>query len=69
MTDANRQLDEEVARAVDTLESDYRTALAEERRLQVDLAEAQVAATDLNRKSIDYSVLEREAANCRRGSC
>ncbi len=65
IADANRQLTAEVAKIVDGIKSEYEQALAEERQLASDLEGQKVQATDLNRKSIDYSVLQREAESNR----
>ncbi|MGE0443789.1 MAG: GumC family protein [Vicinamibacterales bacterium] len=65
LTDAQRQLQAEIARIVDGIKTDYQQALEEERQLAADLEAQKVQATDLNRKSIDYSVLEREAESNR----
>ena len=65
LADAQRQLQAEVARIVDGIKTDYQQALEEEQQLAADLETQKVQATDLNRKSIDYSVLEREAESNR----
>jgi capsular exopolysaccharide synthesis family protein len=61
IADAQRQLDGEIAKAVDSIKAEYQAALAEERQLAADLEAQKGQATDLSRKSIDYSVLQREA--------
>ena len=65
IADTQRQIDQEVDKAIEAIKNDYETALAEERSLTHDLEQEKAAATDLNRKSIDYSVLEREAESDR----
>jgi capsular exopolysaccharide synthesis family protein len=65
ITDANRQLEAEVQKIVDGIRADYQQALEEERQLAADLEAQKVQATDLNRKSIDYSVLQSEAESYR----
>lgn len=65
LTDANRQLGAEVAKIVDGIKSEYQQAAEEERQLASDLESQKAQATDLNRKSIDYSVLQREAESNR----
>ena len=65
IADAQRQLDVEVDRNVAAIKADYQTAVAEEKQLGRDLETQKVQATDLNRKSIDYSVLQREAESNR----
>jgi capsular exopolysaccharide synthesis family protein len=63
--DAQRQLDAEIDRSVAAIKSDYQAALDEEKQLARDLEGQKGQATDLNRKSIDYSVLQREAESNR----
>ena len=65
ITDAERQLDEEITKNVQAIKSDYQAAVDEEKQLANDLEGQKVQATDLNRKSIDYSVLQREAESNR----
>jgi capsular exopolysaccharide synthesis family protein len=65
MADAQRQIDAEVDKTVMAARNDYEAALAEERTLTAELEAQKGAATDLNRKSIDYSVLQREAESNR----
>jgi capsular exopolysaccharide synthesis family protein len=61
IADTERQINVEVDRAVQTIRSEYDAARSEERSFQQDLDAQESAATDLGRKSVDYSVLEREA--------
>ncbi len=63
--DAQRQLDAEIDKSVAAIKSDYQAALDEEKQLAKDLEGQKGQATDLNRKSIDYSVLQREAESNR----
>jgi capsular exopolysaccharide synthesis family protein len=63
--DAQRQLDAEIDKSVAAIKSDYQAALDEEKQLARDLEGQKGQATDLNRKSIDYSVLQREAESNR----
>ena len=63
--DAQRQLDAEIDKSVAAIKSDYQAALDEEQQLGRDLEGQKGQATDLNRKSIDYSVLQREAESNR----
>jgi succinoglycan biosynthesis transport protein ExoP len=63
--DAQRQLDAEIDKSVAAIKSDYQAALDEEKQLGKDLEGQKGQATDLNRKSIDYSVLQREAESNR----
>ena len=65
IADAERQLDEEIDKNVQAIKADYQAALDEEKQLGNDLEGQKVQATDLNRKSIDYSVLQREAESNR----
>ena len=65
INDAERQLDEEISKNVAAIKADYQAALEEEKQLNSDLEAQKVQATDLNRKSIDYSVLQREAESNR----
>jgi polysaccharide biosynthesis transport protein len=65
MADAQRQLDVEIDRSVAAIKADYQAAVAEEKQLGRDLEGQKAQATDLNRKSIDYSVLQREAESNR----
>ena len=63
--DAQRQLDAEIDKNVQAIKADYQAAVDEEKQLANDLEGQKVQATDLNRKSIDYSVLQREAESNR----
>jgi len=63
--DASRQLALEIAKAVDAIRNDYQAALAEEVSLSASLEEQKGAAMTLGRKSVSYSVLEREAQSNR----
>jgi polysaccharide biosynthesis transport protein len=65
IVDARRQLDAEVDKAVAALKNEYEAASAEERTLARELETQKHAALDLNRKGIDYSVLQREAESNR----
>jgi len=65
IADAERQIDAEVNKTVQAVRNDYEAALAEERTLSSDLESQKSAAMDLNRKGIDYSVLQREAESNR----
>jgi succinoglycan biosynthesis transport protein ExoP len=63
--DAERQIDAEVNKTAQAIRNEYEAALAEERSLSADLEAQKAAAMDLNRKGIDYSVLQREAESNR----
>ena len=51
----------ETAKVLESIANDYRSAVAEERNLAESLEEQKRQAVDLNRKSITYSILQREA--------
>ena len=59
--DVTRQLTLELAKALDTIRHEYESATLEERTLATALEDQKAAATDLDRKSVGYTVLEREA--------
>ena len=63
--DANRQLRLEMAKAVDSIRHDYESAMLEERTLATALEEQKDIATDLDRKSVAYTVLQRDAESNR----
>ena len=63
--DARRQLDAEIAKALEAIRNDYQTALAEERSLERSLDDQKGAAMALSRKNVSYTVLEREAQSNR----
>ncbi|MCM3880909.1 MAG: polysaccharide biosynthesis tyrosine autokinase [Vicinamibacterales bacterium] len=65
IVDTTKNYERALASAVDTMKSDYETALALERRLSSALEEQKGVATDLSRKSVGYTVLEREAQSNR----
>ena len=65
IADAQRQLDVEVDKSVAAIKADYQASVDEEKQLGRDLETQKAQATDLNRKSIDYSVLQREAESNR----
>jgi succinoglycan biosynthesis transport protein ExoP len=65
LANAERQLEIEVKRAVQNAKNEYDAAVTSERVLSGSLNEAKVAATDLGRKGVDYSVLVREAESNR----
>jgi capsular exopolysaccharide synthesis family protein len=65
IADAERQIDAEVGKTVQAIRNEYEAALSEERTLSSDLEGQKAAAMDLNRKGIDYSVLQREAESNR----
>jgi capsular exopolysaccharide synthesis family protein len=65
LTDARRQIDAEVDKTVAAIKHDYEAAMSEEQTLTHELENQKYAALDLNRKGIDYSVLQREAESNR----
>src|SRR6185503_14916119 len=65
LDDANRTLRLELAKAVDAIRHDYEAAMLEERTLASALDEQKDLATDLDRKSVAYTVLQRDAESNR----
>ena len=65
IADARRQIDAEINKAVAAIKNEYEAAANEERTLTRELESQKNAALDLNRKGIDYSVLQREAESNR----
>jgi len=59
--DAKTRLQGEIAKVVESVRQEYESALADEQRLAAAYAQAERDATELNRKSIDYSMLENQA--------
>jgi capsular exopolysaccharide synthesis family protein len=58
---ASARLNSETNKVLEGIGNDYRAALAEEQSLSASLEEQKRQAMDLNRKNINYSILEREA--------
>jgi capsular exopolysaccharide synthesis family protein len=65
LADAQRQLDAETAKALQSVKNEYERALLEERTLSANLEEAKRDVQELGRKSVSYNVLEREARSNR----
>jgi succinoglycan biosynthesis transport protein ExoP len=65
VADTQRQIDVETQKALITVKHEYDSALLEEQTLSRSLEAAKADAVDLNRKSIDYGVMEREAKSNR----
>ncbi|MGH9349743.1 MAG: GumC family protein [Vicinamibacterales bacterium] len=65
IADTRRQIDAEIDKTVAAIKNEYEAAVAEERTLARELETQKGAAMDLNRKGIDYSVLQREAESNR----
>jgi succinoglycan biosynthesis transport protein ExoP len=63
--DTTKQYQEALRSSVESIRNDYETALSLERRLAAALEGSKNAAMDLNRKSVGYTVLEREAQSNR----
>jgi capsular exopolysaccharide synthesis family protein len=59
--DAARLLQAEKAKALERVRNDYRMALAEEQNLAAELEGQKRLAMNLDRKSVNYTVIEREA--------
>jgi polysaccharide biosynthesis transport protein len=65
IAEAQQQLQSEIAKALQSLRSEYETAVLTENTLARNLEAAKADATDLNRKSVDYNVMERESKSNR----
>jgi polysaccharide biosynthesis transport protein len=65
LQDAQRQVDFEIVRAVQSVKNEYETAVLQEQTLSRNLEGAKSEAQDLNRKGIGYGVMEREAKSNR----
>jgi succinoglycan biosynthesis transport protein ExoP len=63
--DTTKHYQAALASAVQSIRNDYETAVSLERRLASALEDSKGAAMDLNRKSVSYTVLEREAQSAR----
>jgi capsular exopolysaccharide synthesis family protein len=61
LASAQRNLQDEINKAVQNARNDYEAAVTQERVLLDSLNESKRAATDLSRKGVDYSALQREA--------
>jgi capsular exopolysaccharide synthesis family protein len=65
LADTQRQITQEVQRALTTVKNEYDSAVLEEQTLARSLEAAKGDAMDLNRKSINYTVMQREAQSNR----
>ncbi len=65
ITDATRLYQDALRGAVEAIRNDYETTVSLERRLAAALEDSKDDAMDLNRKSVSYTVLEREAQSAR----
>jgi len=63
--EATARLNAEIGKAVDAVRSAYETALAQEQSLTAALDAQKAEAQDLDRKAVEYSALDREAAGNR----
>jgi polysaccharide biosynthesis transport protein len=63
--DTTRQYQATLMSAVQSIRNDYEAAVSLQQRLAATLEEQKGAAMDLNRKSVSYTVLEREAQSTR----
>ena len=60
IADAEQQYILEIQKAVQNSRTDYEASLSRERELSRELDNQKGAATTLNRKNVDYSVLQRD---------
>jgi capsular exopolysaccharide synthesis family protein len=65
IADVTARLRQETAKVIESIANDYRSARAEENMLAGSLEAQKQAAMDLDKKSVNYSVLEREAQSNR----
>jgi polysaccharide biosynthesis transport protein len=65
ISDTQRQLDLETAKALQSVKNEYDSALLEERTYAQNLEAAKADAQDLSKKSVGYNVMEREAKSNR----
>lgn len=65
LADARRQLDAEISKAVANARAEYESAFTQERTLNAALAQQQTAVSALDRKGVDYTLLQREAESNR----
>jgi succinoglycan biosynthesis transport protein ExoP len=63
--DATKQLSIELSKAIEAIRHDYESAVLEERTLARALSDQQAVASDLDRKGVAYTVMEREAQSNR----
>jgi len=65
LADAQRQLELETNKALQSVKNEYDRAMLEERTLSANLDDAKADVQDLSRKSVAYNVMEREARSNR----
>jgi capsular exopolysaccharide synthesis family protein len=63
--EANQQLTVETAKVTELVKNEYEAALAEERVLSKSLEDQKASVLDLSKKSVGYTVLQREAQSNR----
>jgi capsular exopolysaccharide synthesis family protein len=66
LASARKQLQDEIRKAAQNAKNEYEQAVLNERQLTAALNEAKQAASDLGRKGVDYSVLQRNAESNQR---
>ena len=65
LANTERQLEAEITKAVQNAKNEYESAVTQERVINESLNESKSAATNLGRKGVDYSALQREAESNR----
>ena len=60
LANTERQLESEIKKAVQNAKNEYDGAVTQEREIQGSVNESKQAATNLGRKGVDYSMLQRE---------
>ena len=60
LSNTERQLENEIKKAVQNARNEYEGAVTQERVIQESVNESKQAATNLGRKGVDYSMLQRE---------
>jgi succinoglycan biosynthesis transport protein ExoP len=65
LANAERQLQDEIRKAVQNAKNEFDAAVRQERELQAQLNDSKSRATALGRKGVDYAVLLREAESNR----
>ncbi len=65
LANTERQLENEINKAVQNAKNEYEGAVTQERVINESLNESKAAATNLGRKGVDYSALQREAESNR----
>jgi succinoglycan biosynthesis transport protein ExoP len=63
--DVTRELEQEFGKALQSIRHDYESAVLEEQTLASALDDQRAVATDIDRKSVNYTVLERGAESNR----